>query len=536
MLMTAGSGLPKRRPPGKNPSAFTRTESLVFGCFLPVPFASTTIESPLFERTASLGGSGSGAGGGAGGAWVADGGGVGALAGGSALSGAAGAGCGAGSVSQASAERQRRRAPRKRAFGMAPAVWTTPSPWAIVRRLRTPGRLPRAVVLLGLTSLFTDVASEMIFPLLPAFLVTLGGSAAFLGLIEGLATATASLLKLATGYWSDRFRAKPFVVAGYGIASCVRPLVALATAPWHVLAVRLIDRVGKGIRTTPRDAMLAASVPREQAGWAFGFHHAMDHAGAVIGPLCATLLVTLGFSVRHVFLAAALPSALAVVTVFVVRDPSRAPSGATQPSGAGPEAAAAPREAFPRPLYGYLALVGVFGLGASSDAFLLLRAREAGIDMALLPLVWTVLNLSKLVSASIAGPISHRVPRVRLIGAGWLLYAVCYLAFAALASGVQAWLVFVVYGAYYGLTEPVEKALVRDLAPPSVRGRALGALNFVNGITAVPAGLLTGWLWDRYGSLTALAAGAGLAATAALGLSVWARTASARRALESALP
>jgi MFS family permease len=383
-------------------------------------------------------------------------------------------------------------------------------------------RLPAAVIALGFTSLFTDVATEMIFPLLPVFLVSLGAGPAFLGLVEGVADATSSLLKLASGHLADRMeKRRPLVLFGYGIAALVRPLVALATAPWHVLAVRVTDRVGKGVRSSPRDAIIAASVPREQSGRAFGFHQAMDHAGAVLGPLAATLLLACGVSLRGVFAIAAIPGVLSILALLVVREPAvplaRAPDGA-----AGTLALGAP---FRR----YLAVLFVFTLGSSSDAFLLLRARECGVSLALLPTLWATFNVSRLVCAYFGGALSDRVGRVRLVLSGWLVYAATYAAFGAASAPWHAWALFVFYGLYYGLTEPVEKALVRDLVPEAVRGRAYGEYNFVLGITAVPAGLLTGFLWQRFGAAAALNTGAGLSLAAAGALFVWSRSAPTHR-------
>lgn len=377
-------------------------------------------------------------------------------------------------------------------------------------------RLPGAVIALGFASLFTDVATEMIFPLLPVFLLSLGGGAAFLGLVEGAANATASLLKLASGYWADRVRRRtPLVLFGYGIAAIARPFVALAAAPWHVLAVRVADRVGKGIRTSPRDAIIASSVPKEDSGRAFGFHHAMDHAGAVTGPLVATALLGVGLSMREVFWVAAVPGALALVAVALVREPP-----VMAPAPASGEATS---NAIPASFRLYLGVLLLFALGASSDAFLLLRARECGVGVGAIPLLWAAFNLSKLVSAYVGGSLSDRVPRVRVVVAGWLVYAVTYFAFGLASAPWQIWVLFVFYGLHYGLTEPAEKALVRDLVPVAVRGRAYGQYHFVLGITAIPAGLLTGFLWQELGARFALNVGAALSLGAAALLVLWSR-------------
>ncbi|HSU39816.1 MAG TPA: MFS transporter, partial [Polyangiaceae bacterium] len=361
------------------------------------------------------------------------------------------------------------------------------------------------------------------------------GGATFLGLIEGLADATSSLLKLASGYLGDRpGRKKPLVMVGYGLATFVRPFVALATAPWHVLVVRVTDRIGKGVRSSPRDALIAAAVPHEDAGRAFGFHNAMDHAGAVIGPVTATLLLHFGVPLRTVFWLTALPGLLALAAAAVVREPAaaREPADAatTEPDVSVQLAAAPVSPTLPGPLKTYCAILALFALGGSSDAFLLLRARDLGVAVALLPLLWTLFNLSKLVSSYFAGSFSDRVPRVFVIVTGWVIYAFTYLAFAFAREAWHAWALFFVYGAYYGLTEPVEKALVRDLTSSELRSRAYGLYNFVLGACALPAGLITGWLWDHLSPFVALATGAALAAAASLLLLAWARRGAVVRA------
>jgi MFS family permease len=375
------------------------------------------------------------------------------------------------------------------------------------------------VILLGLTSFFTDAASDMIFPLLPIFLGSLGAGAAFLGLVEGIADATASLLKLVSGYLADRTpRRKPLIVLGYGLAAVAKPLIALATAPWHVLTVRVADRIGKGIRSAPRDVVIASAAVPGQAGRAFGFHRAMDHAGAVVGPLVATALLGLGLGLRSIFWIAAVPSALSVLCVLLVREPKPKPD----PSIAR-DATPAPRsrERLPARLRSYFAILLLFSIGNSSDAFLLLRATNLGIAPAVLPILWTVLHVSKLTSSYLGGGWSDRVPRGYLIAAGWIVYATTYVGLAFADQAWHAWALFVVYGTYYGLTEPAEKALVKDLAHDAVRGRAFGYYNFVVGISAVPASLLTGWLWQAHGPALALTTGAGLAGLSAVLRLIW---------------
>jgi MFS family permease len=383
-------------------------------------------------------------------------------------------------------------------------------------------RLPLTVLALGATSCFTDVGSEMIFPLLPAFVASLGASPTFLGLVEGAADATASLLKLASGYVADLVpRKKPLVLFGYGIAALVRPLMALASAPWHVLAVRLSDRVGKGLRSSPRDVLLAKAVPASQAGRAFGLHRAMDHAGAVVGPLLATALLSLGLPMRQVFAVSLLPGLCSLVALQFVRDPGvavKTTQAAPEPAGASEPRV---KPALPASFWRYLAIILLFSLGNSSDAFLLLRAHELGVETLLLPTLWVVLHISKLVSSYLGGALSDRAPRPRLIVLGWTIYAATYLGLGMAHAAWQVWALFLVYGVYYGLTEPSEKAIIRDIAPPEAQGRAFGLYNFVVGASAVPAGLLTGLVWQSASPRVALALGAGIAAAASLALTAW---------------
>jgi MFS family permease len=376
--------------------------------------------------------------------------------------------------------------------------------------------LPLAVVLLGFTSLFTDVGTEMIFPLLPVFLVeTLGASPTFFGLVEGAADTVSSLLKLASGVIADRIpRRKPLVLFGYGLASAVRPFVALATRPWHVLAVRVADRVGKGVRGSPRDALIADAAG-DHAGRAFGYQTAMDNAGAVVGPLVATALLGLHLSIRGVFWVAVIPGAIATALVVAVREPRNE------------IAPAAPRTPHEQPplldarLRSYLFILALFSIGNSSDGFLLLRARSLGLTTTEIPILWSVLNASKVLWAYLGGDWADRVPRARLIGAGWFVFALVYSGLGLASATWQVWALFVVYGIFYGLTEPVEKALVKDLARADQRGRAYGAYNFIVGVTVLPAGLITGWLWRTMGPALALGLSSALATAAALALLAW---------------
>jgi MFS family permease len=375
-------------------------------------------------------------------------------------------------------------------------------------------RLPAAVVALGLVSLFTDASSEMIIPLLPAFLVTLGASATMMGLIDGVAETTSAMLKLGSGVWADRVRRrKPLVLFGYGLASLARPLIALAQTPLQVLGIRFVDRIGKGVRSSPRDALIAEAAAPEQRGAAFGFHRAMDHTGALVGPLLAFGLVWLGLSTRAVFALAAIPAALAVVTLALfVREVPREPA---LPQATGAPAARAP---LPPALRRYLVVLAIFTLASSTDFFLLLRAHELGVPDVHAPLLWALLHLVKSTLSTPLGALSDRLPRRRLILAGWLVYALVYGAFGLARAPWHIWALFLVYGLYAAACEGAEKALVADLAPAAARGRAFGWFNFTVGLCALPASLAFGIVWDRVGHAAAFFTGASLAAVAGLGL------------------
>jgi MFS family permease len=396
-------------------------------------------------------------------------------------------------------------------------------------------RLPRNVFSISLVSLFNDASSEIIYPVLPLFLaLTLGATRAQIGLIEGAAESLSGFLKLFSGYFSDRRgRRKGMVVFGYGLASVARPLIGLATRWPHVFAIRMADRFGKGVRSAPRDAMIADAAAPAERGLAFGFHRAMDHAGAVIGPLIAYAVLSLIAANREaptaenyktLFLLAAVPALVAVlVAIFAVRETGHAAGGEPRP--------APPRltlRGFDSNFKRFLVIIALFTLSNSSDAFLLLRAQQAGVSAALIPLLWAALHVSKVGSSIWGGDLSDKLGRKTMIVSGWALYAAVYLAFAFVSTPAAAWILFLVYGVYFGLTEGVEKALVADLVRAEQRGTAYGLYNLAFSVTVLPASLLMGWLWDWRGPVTAFAASACLGATAALLLALTVRPSTPR--------
>jgi MFS family permease len=382
----------------------------------------------------------------------------------------------------------------------------------------------RSVLALGWVSFLTDVSSDMIYPLLPAFLTkTLGAGPAAVGLIEGVAETTASLTKIGSGIWSDRTRRrKPIVVLGYVIAAVARPLVAFARLWSQVLAIRFTDRVGKGIRTSPRDALLADIVPSDRRGRAFGLQRAMDNAGAVVGPLVAALLLKLAFvDERGVFLLAAVPgfAAILVLLLAVPNTPRR--------SG-GVSDAAVPAGKLPAPFWRVVAIFAFFTLANSTDAFLLLRAQDAGVALWQLPLLWSFFHAVKTATGVPGGALADRAGRVPAITIGWLVYCVSYAGFAFVSAPLAVWALFAFYALFFGLTEGSERAFVADLVPERLRGRAYGMFYAAIGLTALPASVIFGLLWKRFGPRVAFLTGAAVALAAAVAL--WVATSSIRSA------
>ena len=383
-------------------------------------------------------------------------------------------------------------------------------------------KLPRAVWLVGLISLVNDSASEMIYPLVPLYLTSvLMAGPKTLGLIEGIAEATSALLKLASGVIVDRtLRVKPWIVGGYALAGFARPLMALAASWPGVLAIRFADRIGKGLRNSPRDALLARSVNHEVRGLAFGFHRAMDNAGAVLGPVLAALFLGLGMSLREIFAIALVPAVICVVLALALREPPRKPVDVDPPIGSWTFSGLPP--AFKR----YLLALAVFTLGNSSNMFLLLRARELGLPQAQVPLAWAAVAAIAMLLSTPLSALSDRVGRKRLIVGGWLAYGVFYAALGTLAtdSPVAVFALFGLYGVSIAATEGAEKALVADLAPSARLGTAYGWFNLVGGALLLPASLVFGELYERAGAGAAFSFSAGCALGASLLLWAWVKT------------
>jgi MFS family permease len=381
----------------------------------------------------------------------------------------------------------------------------------------TPGAR-RNVAIFGATSLFNDIASEMAYWILPAFLISLGAGPAVLGLIEGIAESVASLGKLFSGYFTDIVRRrKPIVVFGYVLANVVKPLLALSTLWWHVLLVRFADRTAKGIRGSPRDVMLAESVEKEKTGSAFGLLQSLDSAGAVIGPLLALAILAKTANLRTVFWAASVPGLVCILAVLLVRETgtrvvAKSRSPIWQPGNLS------------RRFYYMLSAVLIFSLGNSSDMFLVLRAQETGISPKLAPLLGLTFNVVYALGAWPAGWLSDRRSKPVIAGIGYLVFAATYCAFAIASSHALLWIMMGCYGLYYALTGPVLRALVVDTVPADSRGRAFGVFYFSTSIATLLASLLTGELWKHFGARLPFYLSAGLAVVAAVMLFVGRRS------------
>ena len=425
--------------------------------------------------------------------------------------------------------------------------------------------IPRNVIVLGLVSLFTDVSSEMIYPLIPVFVAALGSGAIVLGVIEGVAETTASVLKLFSGIISDRIgKRKLLVVIGYSLSSLIRPFTGVVAAAWQIVFIRMFDRVGKGIRTAPRDALIASSVDQRIRGKAFGFHRAMDHAGAVLGPLVAVITLVLLVSHLHItdtlvalrwtFILAVIPGVLAVATaLFFVKEMTDA--GTTE------SAFRFSLKRFDGNFLRYLFVVVLFTLGNSSDAFLLFRVEEAIsksgalylliadipflgdvakafgdlqtrtrlVDILFLPLIWAFFHIIKVVFSTPLGSLSDRVGRKIVINIGWGIYALVYFGFALLDRLPGSWqiggtfVLFAIYALYYAFSEGAEKAFVADVAGPELRGSAFGMYNFAVGLGALPASIIFGFLYGAFGAPAAFGTGAAIACISILLLAVLVR-------------
>jgi MFS family permease len=409
---------------------------------------------------------------------------------------------------------------------------TTPAPDRRRSSLTRLRELDRNVTALGVVSLVADLSSETIYPLIPQFVtVTLGASAAVLGFIEGVAEATASITRYPFGWWSDSARSrKPFVLAGYGMSALGKLILALAFV-WPVaLLARFVDRVGKGVRTAPRDALLAADVRDQDRGLAFGLHRSMDTLGAVLGPLFALLLIELGVPLRWVFAAAVIPGVLSVIVIAVwVRERgARAAPPPPPDDGGGGVAAASPAAAVTRPPRPRLRLPKspafrrlliaslVFAVGNSTNAFILLKAGSVGLGSAGVILVYVLYNVTYAAGSLPLGGLSDRIGQFPLVAGGWVVFAAVYMGFALAHSIWAVTLLFAFYGLYIAATEGTSKALISRTAPDADRASAMGLYDTCVGVAAFAASAIGGALWTAVGPWATFTYGAACAALAAL--------------------
>ena len=354
--------------------------------------------------------------------------------------------------------------------------------------------LGRNIYISGLVSFFMDIGSEMIYPLVPLFLANvLGVSKSAIGLIEGVAESTASILKVFSGYLSDRIgNRKWLMVAGYGLSTLTRPIVALATTWHHVFAFRFFDRFGKGIRGAPRDALIAESTEKEFLGRAFSFHRSLDTMGAVVGPALAFFLLGISSNdYRTVFWLSIIPGIIAVLLIIFF---------ITETSKPATELSQRPKftlKHFDWRFKFFVIIAAIFALGNSSDVFLILRAEEKGVPAVMIPVVYLLFNLVYSMSAIPAGIAADRFGKKRVILTGFVLFALLYYGFAVAADATAIWILFGFYGVFMGLTEGIQKAFLATIIPQQFKATAFGVYNTIVGIAMLPASLIGGWLWDH---------------------------------------
>ncbi|MDX9929972.1 MAG: MFS transporter [Bacteroidales bacterium] len=366
----------------------------------------------------------------------------------------------------------------------------------------------RNILFTGLTSFLTDTSVKMIYSVMPMFLMSIGASKASLGLIEGVAESTASLIKALSGFWSDRIgKNKPFMLAGYAVSALILPFYAFVISPLQVLLLRFAERFGKGIRTAPRDSLIAASVNSNETGRGFGFQKAMDNSGAIAGPLLAFALLSLfPGNYRLIFILAGIPAIAGIfVIIFGIKEARKIRTDLIRKFRFSD---------FSRRYWFFLAIIFVFTLGNSTDALLLVKANEAGIKVAFIPLVYLVTNVVSVVAAIPAGSLSDRIGKERLLIAGFLIYAVVYLLFGMNMGDRAILILFALYGLYSAATDGIQKAFVADMTDANKKGTALGIYNALLGITLLPASIIAGILYDRVNSSVPFFFGSAMAAIA----------------------
>jgi MFS family permease len=375
----------------------------------------------------------------------------------------------------------------------------------------------RNIFFTGLTSLLTDTSVKMVYSVMPMFLLSLGASKTSLSLIEGIAESTASVIKALSGFWSDRIgRNKPFMIAGYGLSAIIIPLYTFVISPLQVLVLRFIERFGKGIRTAPRDSLIAGSVMNGDSGRSFGLQKAMDNSGAIAGPLAAFILLSLlPGNYRLIFLLAGIPSVIGIlVLIFGIREAGKEDDELFKKFRF--------RE-LPRKYYIFLGIILIFTLGNSTDALLLVKANEVGVKVAFIPLVYLVMNVVSVILAIPAGSLSDRIGKEKVLTAGFLLYALVYWGFGATTHTWTILFLFAFYGLYSALTDGIQKAFISDLVDRNKKGTGMGIYNALVGITLLPASLIAGLMYDKINSHVPFYFGAGMALLSALMLIIFTR-------------
>jgi len=370
--------------------------------------------------------------------------------------------------------------------------------------------LEKNVFYTGLTSFFTDTSTKMVYSVMPLFLLSIGASKTSISLIEGIAESTSSLIKALSGYWSDKIgKNKPFMIIGYGITAVVTPFYAAVISPFQVLILRFAERIGKGLRTAPRDSLISGSVTDNHAGRNFGFHKAMDNSGAIAGPLLAfVLLYFFPLNYGNIFILATIPAILGVITIVIfIREINTASTERKREISL---------KQLPKKFWFFLIVIFVFSLGNSTDALLLVKTSETGIQSSYIPLIYMIYNLVSVLLAIPTGKLSDKIGREKLIISGFLIYSVVYFLFGR-SNNIHVFIfLFVMYGFYSALTDSSQKAMISDIVGKDLKGTGFGLYHSILGITLLPASLIAGILYDRVNSNAPFYFGAAMALLATI--------------------